>query len=677
MPKDIRIINYLLNTLLTLILFYCFYNIYNNFHDSLVLVSNSLSIFLILFYFINFEKKLLNKLIPRKISPKLKIVLKYKKQITSYFFLFTLLLITLNQFDAINKYLDLSNYQTLLTILAIASGALTFWQNKERIEKETEEEQNKEELAEQKRKEEFPQKYPKINKVPILKNVVRWMYKEGWGFSAPFVLIALIFIGIKIGMPIVYTGSYIGEYYNIIAGVHLFEHGSFADFYNRGPYMRGAYVSFFVGLFTFIFGKSIFVAKMIPAIIGIFNFFLLYSIAKQLINKKIIILTLLIIYTISPFIIFNHFFIRFYVFYELFLLTNLFLFFKILDFVNNKKIVKTTFFISILIIFNILVYLFSNDSGSYIILSSLGLFFIYLFFKYRFFIDISKIYKKINLIFNFTLTKKIIILLILMATVLIFFDIPNKLSFLLEGGTAHPASHNYGFNYLFNEIHYIYTIFFILSLFIIFLLKNDKLKITGIIIFFIFILHYISHPDLQLIRAMTYFLGIFYLFSLVWINYFYKLSFLFISILLIIPIFTIINKYPNNYFSNGPYLIGESPYTEFKDAFDFLKNKKEDTVIIAVISAIPYLTNFYNIHTNYFLNFTKEKKSFIDNNSKEIILGNIPIINNLDNNKYENTCIIIREPSSGFFLNNYRDYIENKFSITKKKFIQITIYCNY
>ena len=78
-------------------------------------------------------------------------------------------------------------------------------------------------------------------------------------------------------MPIVYTGSYIDEYAHILSGSELFETGHFAEIYKGEYYNRGAYVSFLVGLFFKLFGQTLFVAKIVPAIIGIINLLLLVA----------------------------------------------------------------------------------------------------------------------------------------------------------------------------------------------------------------------------------------------------------------------------------------------------------------------------------------------------------------------------------------------------------------
>jgi hypothetical protein len=162
-----------LNILILGLMFFCLFNIFRKPEDSFTIVANSLAIFLAIFYFINFEKEKIKDITQRlirrrpldtikflyhkKLNTKHRLSLSFKHylsniirflykkrwEITSYLFLFLLLIITLGQLSFLEKFINLSwikKYQTILTILTIACGGLTFWHNRERIEQETEKE---------------------------------------------------------------------------------------------------------------------------------------------------------------------------------------------------------------------------------------------------------------------------------------------------------------------------------------------------------------------------------------------------------------------------------------------------------------------------------------------------------------------------------------------------------
>jgi len=148
-----------------------------------------------------------------------------------YGFLIGLLLITISslKFEFIQniEYLqnvinNLSAYIFPLTLLTITLGFLLFYLNREKIQEETEKEENEEKLLEEKRLQEFPQKFSGINKAPVLRNIIRWMYKEGWLYIVGFLFIIIIFFITRL-----YQNNFInaGDNYNVIAIKNMYENG--------------------------------------------------------------------------------------------------------------------------------------------------------------------------------------------------------------------------------------------------------------------------------------------------------------------------------------------------------------------------------------------------------------------------------------------------------------------
>jgi hypothetical protein len=146
-----------------------------------------------------------------------------KKKMTimaQYGFLISLLLTTLGSlnFSFIQKITFLANIVNFLETnifytasLAIFFGFFTFWLERDRIKKEVEDDEEKEKLEEEKRENEFPQKYPKINKIPVLRGIIKWGYKEGWVYSLFLILIIFVFVLIRsqsLDVPWEHTTNY-------------------------------------------------------------------------------------------------------------------------------------------------------------------------------------------------------------------------------------------------------------------------------------------------------------------------------------------------------------------------------------------------------------------------------------------------------------------------------------
>ena len=137
-------------------------------------------------------------------------------ELPKYIFLFLLLLVTISSlnFEFIKPVADfLSSFQLWLTIITIAFGALTFWMNRDVVENEIEKEKEDEERAEKKRKEEFGEKFPRINKIWGLRSIVKWMYKEGWVYVLILLAILILFTIVKVPyFDVSFTGEHTMKY---------------------------------------------------------------------------------------------------------------------------------------------------------------------------------------------------------------------------------------------------------------------------------------------------------------------------------------------------------------------------------------------------------------------------------------------------------------------------------
>ncbi len=152
------------------------------------------------FYFVQIIKK-----IPEAVRDKSSMVYYF-----SHFFLLSLIVIAVNQFLKRQIIIDNLFY---ISVLSIGFGFLTFYANRDRVEKEIEDEKEKEGEAEKKREEEFEGKFPRINKIWGLRSVVRWMYREGWWYVIILLAILIIFTAIKVPyFDLNFTGEHTMKY---------------------------------------------------------------------------------------------------------------------------------------------------------------------------------------------------------------------------------------------------------------------------------------------------------------------------------------------------------------------------------------------------------------------------------------------------------------------------------
>ena len=287
---------------------FCLFNIFTNLDESLTVVTNSLALILVIYYFYQFGKENIRKIKKFILNIKWPFSIKTKKiltnvlnyiyekrwEITSYLFLLLLLIIVLGNFTYLERFINLSwikKHQTILTILAIASGGLTFWHNRERVEKKIKKEKDAEDKAEEKRKAEFAEKFPRINKIPVLRSLVKWIYKEGWGYGVTIILLTITGFVIRLyklgnlGLwwDELITGTYVTRI--LETGTPLFPSG-------LGYYWRGVAYHYFVSFFALLFENSEFWIRFPSVLFGMGIVLMAFYFTKKYFNKNVALIVL-------------------------------------------------------------------------------------------------------------------------------------------------------------------------------------------------------------------------------------------------------------------------------------------------------------------------------------------------------------------------------------------------
>lgn len=184
-----------------------------------------------------------------------------------------------------------------LIIATIVFGAVALWLHRDKIELQGE--TNKKELEEAKREKEFGEKFSKINGIPLVKWLVRWVYREGWGYILSLFLILLACFIIR-------------YYYASIANLNLDEGNGlydanlilqgeipFKDYITREP----GYL-YTLALFIKIFGYSIVTTRLLAIIANVVICLFIFKIGKELYNKNVGLVAALI-YSLSPFFVYE------------------------------------------------------------------------------------------------------------------------------------------------------------------------------------------------------------------------------------------------------------------------------------------------------------------------------------------------------------------------------------
>jgi len=226
---------------------------------------------------------------------------------------------------------------TAFIIATFILGIITLYLYRDRLG-DIEEDQKKEQIEEEeKRKEKFAGKFPRINKIPIFRNTVRWMYKEGWIYSIILVII-ILWGGFLIFHNLGSVDFYHDEFFHVSV-IESLRHGEgFTkwDFIENKPgdlYNRGYLTNWFGYQFSRLFGYNEFSLRLFIAIIGLLNISLVYIIFKKFIGKTPALLTT-IGFTFSILALYLTKFLRPY---------TVFLFFYILSFYLTYNLISQFF----------------------------------------------------------------------------------------------------------------------------------------------------------------------------------------------------------------------------------------------------------------------------------------------------------------------------------------------
>lgn len=222
------------------------------------------------------------------------------EKIFQYLFLTSLSLVFFANLDFnIIKEIALLNYlkdttlliENYLILITIFSGFFTFYFGYEKIEKDLRKEKTEEEFKEKKRSIEFSKKFTKTNKIPIFKNILRWMYKEGWAYSISVILLIFIGFGIRLynlgELGLWWDEGRTGTYVT-----RILETGKPLEPSGLQYYWRGVAYHYFLALFAFVFNNSEFWLRFPGVLFGMGIITSAFCFARN-INKKVAFLVLI------------------------------------------------------------------------------------------------------------------------------------------------------------------------------------------------------------------------------------------------------------------------------------------------------------------------------------------------------------------------------------------------
>lgn len=498
--------------------------------------------------------------------------------------------------------------------------------------------------------------------------------KKSKDYFLPILFIfTALFIAVKLYFIFAYSGNYQDDWYHIVTGLNLFQDGTLLkvnQYFEGTGYLRGLYMTALTNFFIFEFGKSVNIAQLAPAFIGVIDFLLLLLLSRKIFKKNIYIITFAILYITNPFIIFNHLFIRFYVFYELFFILILYLLislYKSLKKHNKKKFLRIG--VS-LVVLNVFVWIFTGDRSTILFpfYTVAGIFFCIIKQSYIF----SYLRKVLKKVFR----SKWIMYLIVLISITILTGIFFKWGIPIIGDifiTQTNAGSNR--NSLIQTICYTYAPLVLLTIVGFTQLRKYKSSTTELILFLSgigLIIHITMPYSYQVLRGFGYLWGPLYLSALFCLQDFISVKLFtkhkrLTSIAMFLTFssamfFSNWNSYNNSYVTIGPHIVGEVAYYEFDDTFKYINiNLKDKTIVESSYNVVPDM--FYGLSVKYVLNLNQTLDSaYFPEEIKQI--KTVEDFEQLDKNS--DVCLLLREFSYRDLLDKeFTTYMINHFSIEK------------
>ena len=474
--------------------------------------------------------------------------------------------------------------------------------------------------------------------------------------------VSAIFIISRLAMPIIFDGSYIDEYWHIISGISLFESGNYANFYNHGkPYERGLLMSLWVGFWMALFGKSILVAKLAPISIGILSYFLFLYLSLKLFDQRRFQILLLLLYTLSPWSIFNHYYIRMYVVYELFLLILLVLGYKMYNAMRDANEKKTILFLSLIFILNFLNLTTNADHPVKYILPVASAVMLASLFIYEFHTPPKTnrgLYSLIagNMLLS-TETYRTVVVLVLSVLAFIGFDASHKIDLSLNAQIMYTSLPEYKYSWLFWKRNGVVTVFFILAVATFwwkpFRFEKILLPVAGVI----FLVHIVSGDDLQIIRAITYFFPLYYITAVISVSKVgYPSEWLWYVVISSMFLLATVTNVQKNFWPS-PGVTTEVYYIEYAKLYDAVRKNCSGHLVVEAAPSAPMIAKFYGVIVDYALSAAghaeRNTTYFLDANTGRFktVWGELPVITDIHDLKRLNrdVCLIVRGPSKPTF----------------------------
>lgn len=473
------------------------------------------------------------------------------------------------------------------------------------------------------------------------------------GRAAALLLLAALFLAPRMGLLLTVDGSYIDEYKHLVSSVEIFESGRFARIYDAGVSYRGAHMTIWAGLWMWLFGKSLLVAKLSALALATLAFALWVDVARRTFRRPAATLVFGALYAFHPWLVFNATYVRMYVVYELFLAALAWLAWHAVAAFEEGRARRGYAALAALVLVNVLNAGLSHDQGQYVLLAGTAVVFCYLFlFRVRYFSSALSWLRA-----GFLERRSWARAGLVAATgVLGFFvfDVHGSLRFLVDGVVPFTAPVPGYYRAFFFDENAVATTLFALALtswpFVAETFWKVLLPIAG----GLFALHLLSADEAHVLRAVLYFLPLYLLVACFALD---RLSHRKAALPALVfgaaLAFATARQYPED-FALAPGLPGEINYIDYRTAYDVVKERCRGRTVVEASPEV-HVAAFHGVRVDHVLvrpgSGELERHLYgRGDDGHYSVHGRVPVIRDLAEAGPGGLCLVVRQPSRRRFV---------------------------
>lgn len=450
-------------------------------------------------------------------------------------------------------------------------------------------------------------------------------------------------------------------------------------------YTRGLPVTLIVAGIFQIFGISNEVAKIAPFLLGLVSLIGFIYIAHKILFTQFARWYAVLIYVISPWLIFNAFYIRGYIFLQASLMTIVALSIFTHESLGKRQWIRSFLGVMIMTAITYINYFHLYDATYLLIpvvyISTLGTVFLVSFPR-----DILSTRNKLQLFLG------IGVLGLLVGSLELNYI--SLLSQLLGGAETNNVGTHIGFNEFFLLRSPLFT--YLSVLIILFWKKLQGKQLVFLFVTFpIVLLHFLSDYSLQLMRGLVYIVPIFLLLASLGLDKVLVLTRgrqlkvpILICVIVVSSLYTA-RDFREIFIAGYPVFPREIGYLEFEQTYTYIKENLSDAILISV-EYTNQQASFWDVNFVYNIDFTEEilntlpfyQLHYVD--SEDILrqyYTNTPVIQDeqefkdlveIDSNP--RVCLVTQPFSNRFLTPEMELYIEEHF-VTEANFASLEIQC--